>query len=77
MLNPAFPAAFIRTLSDVVPFDSNTTDHIPGSEPGTRGGVNLEKIFGASGWACTSKTAQTDIKNYGFVPIGSICGHAD
>jgi ABC-type phosphate transport system substrate-binding protein len=77
VVNPAFPATFIHTLFDVVPFDANTTDHIPGSEPGTRGGVNLEKIFGASGWACTSKTAQTDIKNYGFVPIGTICGNTN
>jgi len=73
-INPKFPATFDRTLFDVVPFDPNTSDHIPGPEPGKRGGVDLEKIFGSSGWACTSKTAKADIKNYGFVSLGSNCG---
>jgi len=74
VINATFPAAFDRVLFEVVPFDANTTDHIPGpSNP--RGGINLERIFGASGWACTSKTAKTDIKNYGFVPLSSTCGH--
>jgi hypothetical protein len=72
-INPAFPAAFDRILYEVVPYDPNTTDHIPGSESGAPGGVDLEKIFGASGWACTNATAKLDIKNYGFVGIG-ICG---
>jgi len=74
VLNPAFPATFDRTLFEVVPWDSNTVDHIPRSESGKRGGVDLQKIFARSGWACTSKTAQTDIKTYGFVPIGAGCG---
>src|SRR5215472_5750558 len=43
-------------------------NHIPGSESGAPGGVNLEKIFGHSGWACTSKVAKANIKSYGFVP---------
>jgi hypothetical protein len=73
VINSAFPSAFDRTLFDVVPFDPNTADHIPGSEAGAPGGVNLEPIFGASGWVCTSAQAKTDIKNYGFVPIGT-CG---
>ena len=72
-INPAFPATFDRILYEVVPYDPNTTDHIPGSESGAPGGVNLEKIFGASGWACTNATAKLDIKNYGFVSIGT-CG---
>jgi len=72
-INRNFPPTMIDSLADVVPFDPNTADHIPGSESGAPGGVNLEKIFGASGWACTSKTAKTDIKNYGFVPLES-CG---
>jgi len=76
VINPAFPAAFQRDLFEVVPFDANTTDHIPGpSNP--RGGINLERIFGASGWACTSKTAKTEIKNYGFLPLGAACGGAN
>ena len=72
-INPAFDSTFDRTLFEVVPFDPSTADHIPGSESGAPGGVNLEKIFGASGWACTSATAKLDIKNYGFESIGS-CG---
>ena len=72
-INTAFPSTFLRTLYEVVPYDPNTSDHIPGSEAGAPGGVNLEKIFGASGWACTSATAKTDIKNYGFVPMAT-CG---
>jgi phosphate transport system substrate-binding protein len=73
VINAAFPAAFDRTLFEVVPYDPNTTDHIPGSESGAPGGVNLEKIFGHSGWACTSKAAKANIKSYGFVPL-STCG---
>jgi hypothetical protein len=72
-INPAFDATFDRTLYEVVPYDPNTTDHIPGSESGAPGGVNLEKIFGATGWACTSKTAAADIKDYGFVTIPTCC----
>jgi hypothetical protein len=72
-ISPSFDSTFDRTLFEVVPYDSNTSDHIPGSESGAPGGVNLEKIFGASGWVCTSATAKTDIKNYGFVSIPT-CG---
>jgi ABC-type phosphate transport system substrate-binding protein len=73
VINTSFPSTFLRTLYEVVPYDSNTSDHIPGSESGAPGGVNLEALFGASGWACTSATAKADIKNYGFVPL-STCG---
>jgi len=73
VINSAFPAAFDRLLFEVVPFDPSTADHIPGSESGAPGGVNLEKIFGHSGWACTSKAAKANIKSYGFVPVSS-CG---
>jgi ABC-type phosphate transport system substrate-binding protein len=70
-INPAF--SFQRTLFDVVPFDPNTTDHIPGSESGTPGGLNLEGIFGASGFYCSSATAKADITAYGFENIAN-CG---
>jgi ABC-type phosphate transport system substrate-binding protein len=73
VINPSFPSTFLRTLFTVVPYDANTTDHIPGSESGAPGGVNLEKIFGASGWVCTNGTAKADIKDYGFVPLPT-CG---
>lgn len=72
VINTTFPAAFDRVLFEVVPFDPST-DHIPGSESGAPGGVNLDPIFGASGWACTNASAKADIKNYGFIPL-SICG---
>jgi ABC-type phosphate transport system substrate-binding protein len=71
-INPSFDSTFDRTLYEVVPYDPSTSDHIPGATNPV-GGVNLEKIFGATGWACTSATAKTDIKNYGFESIGS-CG---
>ena len=51
---------------------STTTGHIPGATSPV-GGVNLERIYGASGWACTSTLAKTDIKNYGFRTIPT-CG---
>jgi len=73
VINSAFPATFQRTVFEVVPWDPNTTDHIPGSEAGAPGGVNLEPIFGASGFVCTNATAKTDLKKYGFLSIPT-CG---
>ena len=72
VINSAFPATFDRTLFDVVPFDPNTADHIPGASSPV-GGLNLEGIFGASGYYCTNATAKKDVTNYGFVNIGT-CG---
>jgi hypothetical protein len=37
------------------------------------GGVDLESIFGASGWACTSPAAKEDIQAYGFTNLPN-CG---
>jgi PBP superfamily domain len=71
VINSAFPATFDRTLFDVVPYDTATSDHIPGATSPV-GGVDLEKIFSATGFDCGS-TAKTDIKNYGFVSLGT-CG---
>jgi len=73
VINSAFPATFQRTVFEVVPWDPNTADHIPGSEAGAPGGVNLEPIFGASGFVCTNATAKTDLKKYGFLSIPT-CG---
>jgi ABC-type phosphate transport system substrate-binding protein len=73
VINSAFPATFQRTVFEVVPYDPNTTDHIPGSEAGAPGGVNLEKLFGASGFVCSSSKAKTDLKNYGFL-VTPLCG---
>jgi hypothetical protein len=72
-INRLFPSSFVADLYVVVPYDPHTFDHIPGPEPGAPGGVNLESIFGASGWVCTSATARHDVQAYGFVPLPA-CG---
>jgi hypothetical protein len=41
VINSAFPTTFQRTLYAVVPYDSNTADHIPGSES-TNGTAKLD-----------------------------------
>ena len=67
VINPSFyGTSYGNPISDVVRYDSTTTDHIP---------AYLEPIYGAHGWACTSKTAKADLKNYGFVLLPT-CGLA-
>ena len=73
VINSAFPATFQRIVFEVTPYDPNTTDHIPGSEAGAPGGVNLEALFGASGFTCSNSKAKTDLKNYGFL-VTPLCG---
>jgi ABC-type phosphate transport system substrate-binding protein len=73
VINGSFPATFQRIVFEVVPFDPSTTDHIPGSEAGAPGGVNLEALFGASGFTCSNAKAKTDLKNYGFL-VTPLCG---
>jgi ABC-type phosphate transport system substrate-binding protein len=72
VINSAFPATFQRIVFEVVPFDPNTSDHIPGATSPV-GGVNLEKLFGASGFTCSSAKAKADLKNYGFL-VTPLCG---
>src|SRR6266700_628356 len=72
VINSAFPATFQRTVFEVVPWDPGTSDHIPGATSPV-GGVNLEPIFGASGFVCTNATAKADLKKYGFLSIPT-CG---
>jgi ABC-type phosphate transport system substrate-binding protein len=72
VINPSFPATFQRTVFEVVPFDPATTDHIPGATSPV-GGVNLEALFGASGFVCSNAAAKTDLKNYGFL-VTPLCG---
>ena len=69
VINASFPATFQRTVFEVVPYDPATSDHIPGATSPV-GGVNLEAIFGASGFGCTNTT---DLKNYGFL-VTPLCG---
>jgi ABC-type phosphate transport system substrate-binding protein len=73
VINSSFPATFQRTVFEVVPFDPATTDHIPGAESGAPGGVNLEPLFGASGFVCSNSKAKTDLRNYGFL-VTPLCG---
>ena len=71
-INTSFPSTFDRTLFNVVPYDPSTTDHIPGATSPV-GGVNLEQLFGATGYDCTNATAKADIAHYGFLTIAT-CG---
>jgi ABC-type phosphate transport system substrate-binding protein len=73
VINSAFPATFQRIVYEVVPYDPATSDHIPGSESGAPGGVDMEQLFGASGFVCSNTTAKTDLKNYGFL-VTPLCG---
>jgi ABC-type phosphate transport system substrate-binding protein len=75
VINPDFDAQFQRTLYDVVRYDPDTADHIPGGEPGSPGGINLEQFFGASGYVC-SASEQAAIMEYGYEPTWklSACG---
>jgi ABC-type phosphate transport system substrate-binding protein len=73
VINGSFPATFQRIVFEVTPYDPATSDHIPGSEAGAPGGVNLETMFGASGFTCTNAKAKTDLKNYGFL-VTPLCG---
>jgi ABC-type phosphate transport system substrate-binding protein len=75
VVNTGFDALFQRTLFDVVRYDPNSTDHIPGAESGAPGGINLEQFFGSTGYFC-SKAEQATIKAYGFEPTWKLshCG---
>jgi ABC-type phosphate transport system substrate-binding protein len=80
-INTSFDIAFQRSLYDVVRYDPNTTDHIPGSESGSPGAINLEQFFSAKtastpGYFCSNATAIAAIKAYGFLPTWSLgtCG---
>jgi ABC-type phosphate transport system substrate-binding protein len=68
-INPGFSATFFNPIYDVVRFSSSTPDNIPST---------LEPLFAAAtakvkGWACSNKTATTDIKHYGFLTT-PLCG---
>ena len=67
VINSAFPAVFQHSLFELVPYDPNTADNVPGAEPGAPGGINLEPIFGTLGFVCSSTKAVTDLHNYGFL----------
>jgi ABC-type phosphate transport system substrate-binding protein len=76
-INTNFPIVFQHSLYDVVRYDPNTADHIPGAEAGAPGSLNLEQFFGASGYFCKDETGV--IKDYGFLPTWKLssCGAVD
>ncbi len=39
------------------------------AQQGSQPTGSLETLFRQSGWACTSKAARADLKNYGFLPL--------
>ncbi len=59
VLDTSFSAAFIRQVFVVVR-QAGTKDHVP---------AYLEGLFGKRGWIFTNRTAQNDIRNYGFLPL--------
>jgi PBP superfamily domain len=71
VINSSFPTKYFRTLFNVVPFDPATSDKIPGATSPV-GGVNLEPIFGKTGYDC-STAGKAIIKAYGFVNL-TTCG---
>jgi ABC-type phosphate transport system substrate-binding protein len=73
-INTNFPIVFQHSLYDVVRYDPNTSDHIPGAEAGSPGSINLEQFFGASGFLCKDEAGV--IKDYGFLPTWKLssCG---
>jgi ABC-type phosphate transport system substrate-binding protein len=61
-INPIYP--LILPVFDVVRYDNTTSSNMP---------AYLMRWFGAGGWLCTHKSAQTALRDYGFLPI-SDCG---
>jgi ABC-type phosphate transport system substrate-binding protein len=64
--NPKFPAAYYRTLYNIVRYTSETKDHIL---------QRLEPFFSRTGYLCSNKTAKAEIQAYGFVVYAG-CGIA-
>jgi ABC-type phosphate transport system substrate-binding protein len=67
VINPAFPAAFFRTVYNIVRWTAKTPDHIY---------QRLGAFFSSRrlhGFMCSSPIATRDIANYGFIPTPT-CG---
>ena len=58
VINLKFPADFFRTLYNVVRWSGTTKTHIP---------AYLQGLFSKSGFLCTSRLAQRQVTNYGFI----------
>ena len=63
-INPRFSPAFVRLVNIVVRWTKGTADNLP---------RYLEGVFGPRGWICTNRTAQADLKAYGFLSLGRAC----
>lgn len=59
-LNRRFTPAFVRKLFIVVRWTAGTPGDIPGY---------LERLFGPQGYVCSTLTAHTDLRHYGFMPL--------
>jgi ABC-type phosphate transport system substrate-binding protein len=68
VINSGFTATFTRLLFEVVPN--------PLTPPNFGIPSNLAPLFGPTGFTCSSTTAKTDLKNYGFLvlPNGTSAG---
>jgi len=64
VINPHFPSNFFRVIYNVVQWAPNTSNHMTSA---------MNAIFGRTGYLCKSKTAQQQIRNYGFI-VSSLCG---
>lgn len=62
-INAKFVSSFLRYVYNVVRQDTTQSSGIP---------KYLDTIFGSTGYLCSK--GSTIIKNYGFLPIGSLCG---
>lgn len=60
VINAKFSPAFTRKQFVVVRWTAGTPADIPGY---------LLPLFGPNGWVCNSRTARTDIGNYGFIAL--------
>ena len=72
-INPGFPSSFLRTLYVVVRNGCPSTGACFPTTPSYEA-TALPAIFGSSGWACTSTTAQSDTVSYGFALLPAGCG---
>jgi len=60
VINAKFAPAYTKKQFIVVRWTAGTPADIP---------AYLLRLFGPKGWVCTSRTAHTDISNYGFIAL--------
>jgi ABC-type phosphate transport system substrate-binding protein len=72
VISPSFTSALRRILYNVVRNAGTATAPAFPTTPAYE--ANLAKIFGPTGWECTSTAAKEDIVSYGFLLEGRNCG---